>query len=174
MIKFRNIATAFLINDNDFLLMKRDDKSEIMPGFWGGVGGHLECDEINNPRHACIREIYEETGIKENQIIDLKLKYVIMRRWYDEVVINYTYFGKTTSRDLVENDEGTLHWVNKESLLSRSFLDATYLNLAHYLEFGHSIINVLVGVVTSDEKNKTLVKWNVLHDMKDKVTIPEL
>lgn len=169
MIKFRNVVTAFLINDNDILLMKRDDNVKIMPGFWSGVGGHLECDEINNPRHACLREIYEETGIRENQIVKLKLKYTLMRRWFDEVVINYIYFGTTTSRDVVDNGEGTLHWVNKDSVLSHLFLDAISITLAHYLEFGDKIDDVLVGVVARDKSNKAIVKWNVLPDMKDKI-----
>lgn len=120
MITFRNIASAFLIHDNNILLMKRGDEVKIMPGFWSGVGGHLECEEINNPRAACLREIYEETGIRENQISDLKLKYIVLRRWFDEIVINYMYFGKTITSHVIENDEGTLHWVNKDSVLSHS------------------------------------------------------
>lgn len=100
--------------------MKRGDEVKIMPGFWSGVGGHLECEEINNPRAACLREIYEETGIRENQISDLKLKYIVLRRWFDEIVINYMYFGKTITSHVIENDEGTLHWVNKDSVLSHS------------------------------------------------------
>lgn len=30
--------------------------------YWGGIGGHLESNELNDPQTACFREIEEETG----------------------------------------------------------------------------------------------------------------
>lgn len=167
MIKFRNVTTAFLMNEDDFLLMKRSDNNKRMPGFWYGVGGHLDKDELNDPRAACIREIFEETGIKENQIIDLKLKYILMRRSHNETVINYVYFGHTLTRDVVENDEGTLHWVGKESVLNHHFFDAIALSLTHYFELDENVEDVLIGVVNLDEHNNPEISWSILQDMKD-------
>ncbi|MDF2675967.1 MAG: hydrolase [Bacillota bacterium] len=169
MIKFRNVTTAFLMNDDDFLLMKRSDNNKHMPGFWYGVGGHLEKDELNNPRAACIREIFEETGINENQLANFKLKYIAMRRSYNETVINYIYFGQSSTRDVVENDEGSLHWINKKTVLNHAFVDALRLTLSHYLESGEIMEDVLIGVVKLDENNNSAINWSVLQDMKDMV-----
>ncbi|QHQ60211.1 NUDIX domain-containing protein [Anaerocolumna sedimenticola] len=65
MIKLRNMATAYLMNRNEFLLMKRAAGRNLAPGLWAGVGGHLEPEELNSPKEACLREIYEETGITQ-------------------------------------------------------------------------------------------------------------
>jgi 8-oxo-dGTP diphosphatase len=61
-MNIRILSGAFIIEGNDYLLMKRADTKRIAPGMWGGVGGHAEPDELNSPRTTCLREIYEETG----------------------------------------------------------------------------------------------------------------
>ena len=61
-------------------MMKRSKSSRIFPDFWVPVGGHMEPDEINDPLKACLREVYEETGIKENNLKDLELRYITVRR----------------------------------------------------------------------------------------------
>ncbi|MDW5299378.1 MAG: NUDIX domain-containing protein [Sedimentibacter sp.] len=164
MLVFRNVATAFLMNGNDFLLMERAKENDLMPSFWYGVGGHLEQDELNNPRAACLREIYEETGLTENSIENLQLKYVLLRRSKNETVINYVYFGHSKTRDVVENDEGTLHWIAKEEVLKYRFIDALKLALKHYFENSNSLDEVLVGVVRSDNSSSSM-SWGVLQNM---------
>ncbi|MGB4439087.1 MAG: NUDIX hydrolase [Sedimentibacter sp.] len=164
MLVFRNVATAFLMNGDDFLLMERAKENDLMPSFWYGVGGHLEQEELNNPRTACLREICEETGLNENEIEDLKLKYVLMRRSNNETVINFVYFGRSKSREVVENDEGTLHWISKNEVLNYRFVDALKLMLIHYFENENSSDEVLVGVVKS-KNNTSSMNWSLLYDM---------
>jgi 8-oxo-dGTP diphosphatase len=48
------MATAFLMNKDDFLLMQRLMQKKFAPGIWAGVGGHVEPEEVNNPYSACI------------------------------------------------------------------------------------------------------------------------
>lgn len=160
-MKLRNIATAFLINDDDVLLMERSITNKRMPGFWYGVGGHIEPEEMNNPLAAVLREIYEETGLKENNLEDLYLKYILMRRDGDETVINYIYFGKTNTRCVVQNDEGTLHWIQKEEVLNRKFFDVLKLALEHYFE-DEKNDDVMVGVM----EKETGIKWSILNNME--------
>jgi len=168
MLVFRNIATAFLMNGNDFLMMERSKENNLFPGFYYGVGGHLEPEELNNPRIACLREIYEETGIQEKEIEDLKLKYILLKRSYNETVMNYVYFGYSKTRIVVENDEGTLHWVKKEEAVRCKLIDAFRITLAHYLKSDISSNDVLVGVVNS-KNNVSQINWSVLQDMKDSI-----
>jgi len=47
MITLVNYVAAFLQNDNQYLLMKRADNRKINPGYWSGVGGHIEPHEIS-------------------------------------------------------------------------------------------------------------------------------
>ncbi|MFA9424237.1 MAG: NUDIX domain-containing protein [Sedimentibacter sp.] len=168
MIKFRNVATAFLMNDDDFLLMERAKDNDLMPNFWYGVGGHLEREELNNPREACLREICEETGLQEKDIADLSLKYVLMRRNGNETVLNYVYFGYSKLRQVVANDEGTLHWIPKEEVLKYNFVDALTLTLKHYLESKVGLNDVLVGVVKK-ENGISSMSWSALCNMESAV-----
>jgi 8-oxo-dGTP diphosphatase len=141
--------------------MKRSLTKKNAPGFWDGVGGHLEHEEINNPQIACLREIYEETRITENDINNLKLKYIILQRTKSEIKIYYIYFGNSRKREVIDTDEGKLYWISKDELLGLEFTDATRAILTHYLEFGIMMEEVLVGTVRC-ENNKTLMSWNVL------------
>lgn len=160
-MKFRNIATAFLINDGEMLLMERAATNKCMPGFWYGVGGHVEPEEMNNPLAAAQREIYEETGLERDNIEDLHLKYILIRSEGDETVLNYLYFGKTKTRCVVQNDEGTLHWIPKGEVTNRRFIDVLKLALEHYFEHEKND-DVMVGVMDS----KTGIKWSKLENME--------
>ena len=57
MITLKNYVAAFLKNKDDYLLIERAETRKFNPGFWSGIGGHIEPDEINNPLAACYREI---------------------------------------------------------------------------------------------------------------------
>ena len=113
-MKVRVIAGAFIIEGNDYLLMKRAHTKKIAPGMWGGVGGHAEPNELNSPKKTCLREIYEETGIEETDFKDFNLKYIIIRRNREEIVLMY-YFIALSKIRLYEDKtlEGKLHWINK-------------------------------------------------------------
>ncbi len=132
----RNVTTAFLMNGDDILMMKRSEHKKIAPGYWYGVGGHLEPAELNDPRAACLREIQEETGLDAAQVLDLCLRYIVMRRSGAELVINYFYFGRTATRELKANDEGTLHWIPRGEALDRKLFPAIGLTLGHFLTEG--------------------------------------
>lgn len=148
--------------------MKRSEKRKIAPGYWAGVGGHLESDEINNPQMACLREIYEETGIHENDIDDLKLKYIILRRSKNEIRVNYIFFGNSRIREVVDTDEGRLYWIAKEELLNQEFTETIRMTLVHYLKCGSNVNDVVVGTV-SCENNKPVMNWNLLQDWENSI-----
>ena len=76
-INLRVLSGAFIIEGNDYLMMKRADNRRIAPGMWGGVGGHAEPNEVNNPKLTCLREIYEESGIEEKDLKKLDLRYIV-------------------------------------------------------------------------------------------------
>ncbi|MEL7605492.1 NUDIX domain-containing protein [Sedimentibacter saalensis] len=162
-MKFRNIATAFLMNNDDVLLMERSETNKRMPGFWYGVGGHVEPEEINDPYSAVIREIYEETGLKDYNVENLKLKYMLLRREKDETVINYVYFGRTNTKMVLQNDEGSLHWIPKQEAMNRKFIDVLKLALEHYFA-DEKNDEVMVGVMQNEKS--TGIKWSTLMNME--------
>ena len=64
------IVTSFIISNEKFLLLKRSEKVRSMKGIWAGISGIIEKNE--EPLQRAKIEIFEELGIKEDQIKLLK------------------------------------------------------------------------------------------------------
>ena len=151
MLYFRNIVTAFLFYEDKVLLMKRGNDRKIAPGYWFGVGGHMEAEEMNNPYKAIYREILEETGIKEEKLKDLNLKYIAYNRDIDndEIIVNHIFFGDITSKDFINSDEGELFWVDKDEVLKKEFHPVFKIILANY--FKNKRDEIMLGVIGTDD-----------------------
>jgi 8-oxo-dGTP diphosphatase len=116
----RLMTGAFLIRGGKVLLMLRSETKKLAPGMWSCVGGHIEPDELNAPRRACLREIEEETGIQPDMIHDLKLRYMTVRHTGDEIRVGHYFVGHLTRDvDLPFCDEGTLHWIDLAEAAAR-------------------------------------------------------
>ena len=66
-----NIVTSFIKNNDKILILKRSDKVKSMKCLWAGVSGIIEKNDAT-PLDRAKTEIFEETGITENQIELLK------------------------------------------------------------------------------------------------------
>ncbi|MEC0225586.1 MULTISPECIES: NUDIX domain-containing protein [Paenibacillus] len=167
MITFRMLSTALLWNSqNELLMMKRSLTRTLSPGVWAAVGGHLEPDELNNPRAACLREIYEETGIEHDEIEGLQLQYVLLRLNGQEVRQQFFYIGKMDVNPRIVTNEGDLHWIPKEQVLDRPIPYIFRCLLEHYFQVGltpHPWIGS-AGVIAGTEE--PTVHWNPLIDPK--------
>ncbi len=60
------IITAFITSNEKFLILKRSEKVKSMKCLWGGISGIIEKDETSLQRAKI--EIFEEIGIKDNQL----------------------------------------------------------------------------------------------------------
>ena len=60
------IVTSFIKNSDQILILKRSEKVRSMKGLWSGVSGMIENNE--NPLDRAKIEIFEEIGIKEDEI----------------------------------------------------------------------------------------------------------
>lgn len=149
MHRFRNIVTAFLLNEDKVLMLKRGDHKAIGPGKWFGVGGHIEPEEINDPYTAIYREIREETGLDRYTIENLDLKYIIYNHVGKEIVINHIFFGRTSLTEVTDSDEGTLHWIERSQAVERIEIPAVRKALEHY--FSEVRDEILLGVVDGAE-----------------------
>ncbi|MBN1877040.1 MAG: NUDIX domain-containing protein [Anaerolineae bacterium] len=163
MIRTRLLAVAFLINDNRLLLMKRSPRAKLFPGRWAPIGGHLEADEMNNPRAACLREIHEETGLTDNHLVDLSLRYIVHRRRAYEIRTQYMYFGFTNEDRVGQTDEGELHWVPFDQIMDLDVSATTRFALEYYTQVGSQTACVYVGTVDARD-GKPVINWGVLRD----------
>ena len=135
----RMTAGAFLSCGDKVLMLKRGLHKELGAGLWAGIGGHLEMDDITNPRSldftaTCYREVYEEIGIAKKDIHNLKLRYIAVKKDSDEIRIHHFYFGELESEvSLHECNEGELHWVSREKLLELPMTASNKEVLKHWV-----------------------------------------
>ncbi|MCU6793396.1 MULTISPECIES: NUDIX domain-containing protein [Paenibacillus] len=163
MIRARIMATAMLFHDNDLLMMKRSPTRTLNPGMWAAVGGHLDPGEISSPRNACLREVCEETGLQEEEIIDLKLQYILIRLNQQEIRQQFIYTAHTTRRDVIQTEEGVLHWIPREQVLDREIPFIFHRLLEHYFEHGPTD-HIWVGTAGFDQYSAPEVHWTALVD----------
>ncbi len=125
-----NRTLCFLRCEDDILLLKRSLKTRIFPGRFNGVGGHLERGE--DPLTGARREILEETGIHIN---DLTLRAIYAIDAGEAVgIIVYVFLGTVTQRQVVDSDEGKLHWVPIKALPGYPLVDDLYQVLPRILD----------------------------------------
>ena len=90
-----DVVSCILQQGNKILLLQRSQKVGTYKEMWGGITGFVEEDET--PLQTAYKEIFEETGIKDDQI---KLKCVLepicfkdiyQRKQYDWVVHPFVF-----------------------------------------------------------------------------------
>ena len=164
-IILENSAAAFLKRDGFYLLMKRSSARKMLPNIWSGVGGHIDPHELNDPMTACLREIFEETGITENHIFKLALRYIIIRRAKNVIRQNYIYFGETDIAEVADTDEGTLHWIAEAELLNREYSKTFEAMLKRFIDAPDQKGRVVVGV--AENANGVLqMNWSAMEDFE--------
>ena len=102
--------------ENLFLLLQNSDAKEI----WGFPKGHHEGDET--PKETALREIEEETGITQINLLDMPLireEYGITRDGEKVNKINEYYIGFVKDKNVVlkEDEISNYKWVPFEEAL---------------------------------------------------------
>lgn len=145
----RNMAAIYIMYKNKMLMLYRVGSRVVSPS-WCGIGGHFEKDELNNPRACVLRELFEETGIKESDIGSVQLKYITLRRKNNEIRQNYYYFAElqNVDIDISKCDEGTLAWIDMADVLDRDMPFSAKECLKHYLSIGKDNDKLYVTVAT--------------------------
>jgi len=150
------MTAIYIMFKNKMLLLYRLGSRVVQPS-WCGIGGHFEKDELNDPKACVLRELLEETGITENDIGTLKLKYIALRMKNNEIRQNYYYFTElhNTEVDINKCDEGTLEWVDINEVLDREMPFTAKECLRHYLSIGKDDNKLYAGVTTENGVNFT-------------------
>lgn len=164
----RNMTAIFIECRGKILLLERIGSRVFDEPAWVGIGGHFEPEELNDPRHCVLRELWEETGIREEDLSDICLKYIVLRQKKEEIRQNYYFFAKLKNSEWVlpECREGNLAWVTVRELPHKRLPLSTRACLAHYLHGGKEDKRVYVGVGTNGE-NGADVRITPLMDYED-------
>jgi len=110
---------CFVLNGDDLLLMRRGAHKRVFPNQYNGLGGHIERDE--DPHTSARREILEESGL---DVPDIHLRAVYnIDTGENTGIILFVFTGVSARRDVTANDEGTLHWIPRHTVLSLDLVE---------------------------------------------------
>ena len=133
---------CFVTNGDDVLLMRRSPQKRVFPNQYNGVGGHTERDE--DVYASAKREILEETGL---QVDNLRLRAVYNIDAGEETgIVLFVFTGFSQSRDVTSNDEGTLHWIPKNSVTQFDLVEDLPVILPRILDMQDSDVPLFVHV----------------------------
>lgn len=157
------MTAAYLFHGDRVLLIRKANSRLHAGEFWSGVGGHMEAEELNNPKHTCLREVYEESGLDEHDIEGLELKYILLRIKEREIRQQFVYMGKAKRQDVVSSGEGELHWVEQGDLFRLRMSAINGFMLEHYL-LTPNRNGVTVGTITANKLGEPCMQWAELND----------
>ena len=134
----RNMASIYISKGNKMLLLYRQGSKVVNDVWVGSAGGHFEEFELNDARACVLRELQEELGIAENEIKNLCLRYVTLRRNKEEIRQNYYFFAdlkEGVDREFSSN-EGVSRWFDFSELSSLEMPFTSKYVIQHYLDVG--------------------------------------
>lgn len=145
-VRLRNMTSLYIINGERALCLYRVGSRVADRKYIGTAGGHFECWELNDPYACVLREAWEELGLREDDILDLRLRYVTHRLKNGEIRQNYYYFGSlNTSKDL-HSIEGTLRWVSFSEFPELDMPVSAKHMILHYIEKGRHDRVIYAGI----------------------------
>ena len=137
-LKLRNMTGIYLIRDDEVLLLYRQG-SKVVNNLWiASAGGHFEEFELNDPEACVLRELKEELSVTKEQLSDLQLRYVALRRTQGEIRQNYYFFArlKDDFRGELTSGEGILKWCKLDEVAELDMPFTAKYVMEHYLTVG--------------------------------------
>lgn len=140
-------SMILLACDDRYLLLRRAESKRFAPGKWTGLGGRIEPHELGDVRSAALRELWEETGLSENDVQYFSLRRVLLNNRPSEPLTLLLYFTGVLSEPVtLPCTEGTLHWVSSDEIGQYDLID----NAA-------AVIRLLIDDVARDRHGKAPV-----------------
>jgi len=113
----------------------------------------MEEAEINNPRACVLRELQEETGLTEQDVENLKFRYITLRLKNGEVRQNYYFFADLAEHvdlEKLTSNEGELQWFQISEVDNLNMPHSAKYMLLHYIKTGQYTDCLYGGSTTED------------------------
>lgn len=151
--KLRNMTSVYLLREDKILLLYRLGNSIVHDLWIASAGGHFEQEELNDPRTCVLRELREELNLGLEDIEDLRLRYVTLRKADSEIRQNYYFFAnlKPDITPDLESTEGIAKWFSLEQTASLPMPIAARHVVDHYIRTGR-LTEHLYGAIVSDKE----------------------
>lgn len=147
----RPMTAIYITRGEKILLLYRIGSRVVGNSYTGSAGGHIEAEEYRDPRACMLRELQEETGLTEDALDDLKLRYITVRRKDGEVRQNYYYFAELKVGAAVhDSNEGRLEWHDMNALDELPMPVTARHVVEHYLTVGRYDDQLYGGVTTAE------------------------
>ena len=149
--KLRPMTAVYILQGEKILLLYRVGSRVVAPSFCG-VGGHFEKEELCDARACVLREMREEIGLGEEDLIGMKMRYVTLRLKNGEIRENYYFFAQLKPDAEIAGccGEGRLEWADMRTVLEKKMPHTAWHMLAHYLREGRYTDLLYGGVTTQD------------------------
>lgn len=151
--KLRNMASIYIEKAGKMLLLYRQGGKVVNDVWVGSAGGHFEEYELNDAKACVLREMEEELGITEDELDNIRLRYVTLRRAKGEIRQNYYFFAKLKdgSDETFVSNEGIMRWFPLEALFKLPMPFTAEFVLRHYLDIGQ-YTEMLYGGIADGSK----------------------
>ena len=145
----RPMTAIYLTRGDKILLLYRIGSRVVGNAYTGAAGGHIEAEEFTDPQSCVLRELQEETGLTEDALDGLALRYITMRRKDGEIRQNYYYFAALKDGFEAQNStEGRLEWHDLAALDALPMPVTARHVIDHYLSTGRFDDKLYGGVTT--------------------------
>ena len=145
-VKLRNMTSVYLVNDEGILCLYRIGSRVANEMYVGSAGGHLEPEELNDPKKCVLREMKEELGLGESDVEGLTLRYITHRLKNGEIRQNYYFFARLKENWNLQSTEGNLRWVPYDEIsLLKMPVSAKHM-IMHYVNDGRFNDTLYAGV----------------------------
>lgn len=152
------MTSIYLLNNKKMLLLYRIGSRVVKDSYTGTAGGHFEKEELNEPKVCVLRELLEETGLKESDISNLSLRYITLRLKDGEIRQNYFYFANIDSDMEVTSNEGKLQWIDFDRVVDLDMPFTAKYVVKHYLEIGKNTDLLYGGIANEKGVNFTILE----------------
>ena len=150
-MNLRPMTAIYLTRGEKILLLYRIGSRVVGNSYTGAAGGHVEAAEFTDPKACVLRELREETGLTEDALDGLALRYITMRNKNGEIRQNYYYFAALKDGVEVHNStEGRLEWHDLTALDDLPMPVTARHVVEHYLAVGR-FTDALYGGITTAE-----------------------
>lgn len=146
--KLRNMTAIYLFKGDKVLLLFRQGGRVVNDVWTGSAGGHFEEAELNNAKACVLRELNEELNLDKNDIDNLYMRYVTLRRTNGEIRQNYYFFAnlKENITDDLCSNEGNVKWFSIKDIGALEMPYTAKYVMEHYCATGRFTDKLYVGV----------------------------